>query len=465
MPAEGDENYLTTAEVARRLQVKPATIYAYVSRGLLTSTRARGRRGSLFAAEEVERLAGRSIEHSGVVERIESQLTLLENDELYYRGHSARTLANTATVDQVATLLWTNQSPIETPAEGVSRGERNGVASTRDGLEGDGAGAGGVFRAERQGVASARGGLGEDGAGAGGVLGAERQAVVSTPDGLGEDSAGVGGVFRAERDGVELARRGMGVVPEGARLTDRVRVGVAVLGAADPLRFDLAPGAVIAAAGRLIGTVVTALPGKTAYGAKTLGARLWPKLSDDEPRPELLDAALILLADHGLAVSTVAARVAASARANLYAVISAGLGALDGQYHGAAPTLAYEFLERAKADPLKALSDQLRSGKPIPGFGHKIYKNHDPRAEVLLDLLGDHPIVGTVRAIADHTPAFPNSDLAIAAIMHAYHFHPDAGDALFAIARMIGWTAHALEEYAAPALRFRTMGIYTGQTT
>ncbi|GAA3135095.1 citrate synthase [Kribbella aluminosa] len=398
MPAEGDENYLTTAEVARRLQVKPATVYAYVSRGLLTSTRARGRRGSLFSADEVERLAARSIEHSGVVERIESQLTLLENDELYYRGHSARTLATTATVAEVATLLWTNQPDVGGVSEGTNQ-----------------------------------------------------------PD--------VGGVFEVERHGVELARAGMEVVPEGARLTDRVRVAVAVLGAADPLRFDLSPGSVTAAAGRLIGTVVTALPGKTAYGATTLGARLWPKLSDDEPRPELLDAALILLADHGLAVSTVAARVAASARANLYAVISAGLGALDGQYHGAAPTLAYEFLDRAKHDPLKALSDQLRSGKPIPGFGHRIYQHHDPRAEVLLDLLGDHPIVGSVRAIAEHTPTFPNSDLAIAAIMHAYHFRPDAGDALFAIARMIGWTAHALEEYAAPALRFRAMGIYTGQPT
>jgi citrate synthase len=394
MSAEGDENYLSTAEVARRLQVKPATIYAYVSRGLLTSVRARGRRGSLFAADEVERLAARSVEHSGVVERIESELTLLKDDELYYRAHPARTLATTATPAQVATLLWTNTSPERQLAR---------VAETE--------------------------------------------------------------VFGVVRGGVELARAGMAVVPEGARLTDRLRVAVAVLGAADPLRFDLSPASVAAAAGRLIGTLVTALPGKTVYGEATLGARLWPKLSDDEPRSELLDAALILLADHGLAVSTVAARVAASARANLYAVISAGLGALDGQYHGAAPTLAYEFLERAKQDPLTALSDQLRSGKPVPGFGHKIYQHHDPRAEVLLGLLGDHPITATVRAIAERTPTFPNSDLAIAAIMHAYNFRPDAGDALFALARMIGWTAHALEEYAAPPLRFRTMGIYTGQPT
>ncbi|TCC31361.1 citrate/2-methylcitrate synthase [Kribbella sindirgiensis] len=390
MPSEGDENYLTTAEVARRLQVKPATVYAYVSRGLLTSVRARGRRGSLFPAADVERLAARSVEHSGVVERIESELTLLQNDNLYYRGHSAQSLATTATLPQVANLLWTGQPP--------------------------------------------------------------------TDPGLEED------MFAVEREGVGLARAAMEVVPAGARLTDRLRVAVAVLGAADPLRFDLSATSVTAAAGKLIGTLVAALPGPIVTRT-TLGGKLWPKLSDAEPHPEILDAALILLADHGLAVSTVAARVAASARANLYAVISAGLGALDGQYHGAAPTLAYEFLDRAKQDPLKALSDQLRSGEPIPGFGHRIYQHRDPRADVLLELLGDHPIVSTIHAIADRTPAFPNSDLALAAVMHAYNFRPDAGDALFALARMIGWTAHALEEYAAPALRFRTLGIYTGQPT
>jgi citrate synthase len=415
MTAEGDENYLTTAEVARRLQVKPETIYAYVSRGLLTSIRARGRRGSLFAAADVERVASRSVDHSGVVERIESELTLLQDDNLYYRGHSATELATTWAVEKVANLLWTGQPPLPTRS-GVTLPAQDPPAPNRAGL--------------------------------GATAAVDAKAT-----------------FAVERVGIDLARRAMDVAPETARLTDRLRVAVAVLGAADPLRFDLSTPSVTAAAGRLIGNLVTALPGDYVGPDATLGARLWPKLSSDEPRPELLDAILILLADHGLAVSTVAARVAASARANLYAVISAGLGALDGQYHGAAPTLAYEFLQRAQQDPLKALSDQLRSGEPIPGFGHRIYQHRDPRAEVLLGLLGDHPIVGTITAIAARTPTFPNSDLAIAAIMHAYNFRPDAGDAMFALARMIGWTAHALEEYAAPALRFRAMGIYTGQTT
>ncbi len=365
--------------------MKPETIYAYVSRGMLTSVRARGRRGSLFAAADVERLASKSVEHAGVVEQIESELTLLQDDELYYRGHSVKQLAVDWPVESVAHLLWTGE---------LTRQQR----------------------------------------------------------------------FQAPGDSVELARSAMDVLPESARLTDRLRVAVAVLGAADPMRFDLTPRSVVVAAERLIGVLVTALPGPVPAlnPQQALGSRLWPKFSPHRPRPEVLEAALILLADHGLAVSTVAARVAASARANLYAVVSAGLGALDGQYHGAAPTLAYEFLERAQRDPLQALSDQLRSGEPVPGFGHRIYRERDPRAEVLLGMLGDHPVVETIQVLAARMPSFPNSDLAVAAMMHAFEFRADAGDALFALARMIGWTAHALEEYAAPALRFRALGIYTG---
>jgi len=378
MNQQSDENYLTTAEVARRLNVQPATIYAYVSRGQLTSVRARGKRGSLFAKEEVERLAGRQVEHPGVVERIETELTLLQDDELYYRGRSARQLTRTNTVETVAHLLWTGELAEQPP-------------------------------------------------------------------------------FPAPRESVELARAAMVSAPPAARLTDQLRIAVAVLGAADPLRFGVAPESVIATASRLIGVLVDALPGKTTEG--TLGHRLWPKLTTRPAHPDVLDAALILLADHGLAISTIAARVAASARANLYSVVSAGLGALDGQYHGAATTQAYRFLERALQDPVEALSDQLRSGTHVPGFGHLIYQERDPRGEELLGLLPENPAIDE---IIRNVPGFPNSDLAIAATMHAYDFRPDAGEALFAIARIIGWTAHALEEYAEPGLRFRVPGIYTG---
>jgi citrate synthase len=212
-----------------------------------------------------------------------------------------------------------------------------------------------------------------------------------------------------------------------------------------------------------------AFSGDAALAGGSLAARLWPALGGRRPTPEqerLLTAVLIVLADHDLAVSTLAARVAASARANPYAVVSAGLGALDGPQHGAASTLAHRFLAEALADPVAALAERLRTGSPIPGFGHRVYRTRDPRTALVLDLLGD----GAVRAAVDAVAAplagrpggFPNVDLALAAVVHAHDLRPDAGEAIFAVARTIGWIAHALEEYAEPGLRFRAEGVYTG---
>ncbi|MDX6261605.1 MAG: citrate synthase [Kribbellaceae bacterium] len=382
MAPESDENYLTTAEVARRLRVKTSTVYAYVSRGQLTSVQALGRRGSLFAAADVERLANRRIDHPGAIERIESELSLLRDDALYYRGYPARELATTQTFESVAELLWTGE---------LHPG----------------------------------------------------QAFVGSPE------------------LVKLARTAIAVAPDTARKTDQLRIAVAMLGAADPLRFDLSTSSVLETARGLLSVLVDALPGPTVGGG--LAERLWPKLSAAPPRPDVLNAALVLLADHGLAASTVAARVAASARANLYSVVSAGLGALDGHYHGAATTLAYQFLQQVLENPVGALSDQLRSGKPVPGFGHRIYQRKDPRAGALMSLFAEEPVMEQIYAVIAKVRGFPNSDYAVAAMMHTFDFHPDAGEALFAIARIAGWTGHALEEYAAPGLRFRALGVYTGR--
>lgn len=388
----GDEQYLTTAEVARRLGVKPQTVYAYASRGLLTSVRRPRRSGSLFPLRQVDQLAeSRRAGHSrsGAIEQICSQLTLLDGDELYYRGHRVADLATTRSVESVAHLLWTGELT-DQPA------------------------------------------------------------------------------FPAPSRSVEMARAAAAVLPAGARLADCLHVTVAVAGAADPLRSDLSPSALPDTGAALLGVLADALlpATDTAVGtADGYADRLWPKLSDAEPDPRVLNAALVLLADHGLAVSTVAARVAASARAHLYAVVSSGLGALDGHYHGTASTLAYRFLADAMADPAGALSERLRSGTRLPGFGHRVYQGADPRARVLLGLLPDCPATATVATLAEQLAArsglFVNVDLALAAMMHAHHMRADAGEAVFALARTIGWIAHAMEEYTEPGLRFRALGSYT----
>ncbi|HEX3258944.1 MAG TPA: citrate/2-methylcitrate synthase [Pseudonocardia sp.] len=400
---------LTTAEVARRLDVQPATVYAYVSRGLLTNVG--GRRASRFAQDEVERLVRRGREGrrpSGAIERINTGITLLTDDGPAYRGRPVGELLGSS-AEAVAHLLWTG-------------------------------------------------------------------------------SLGPGEPFRASAGLVDVAAGAAGALPPSARLVDRLRVAVAAASAVDPLRHDLDPAAVVRRAETILALAVDALartaprPGPAALDPAaaapldgvgrpggSLAARLWPALAGRRATPEqerLLNAVLILLADHDLAVSTLAARVAASARANPYAVVSAGLGALDGPRHGAASTLAHRFLAEALTDPVAALAERLRTGSPIPGFGHRVYRTRDPRTALVLDLLGDGPVRAAVDAVAaplaGRPDGFPNVDLALAAVVHAHDLRPDAGEAIFAVARTVGWIAHAVEEYAEPGLRFRAEGVYTG---
>jgi citrate synthase len=283
---------------------------------------------------------------------------------------------------------------------------------------------------------------------------------------------GPGDPFRAPAEVVEVATAAAAALPAGARLTDRLRVAVAAASAADPLRHDLDPTAVVERAETILATAVDTLAAGregSQQGHGGLAERLWPALAGGPATPEqarLLNTLLIVLADHDLAVSTLAARVAASAGANPYAVVSAGLGALDGPRHGTASTLAHRFLAEALADPVAALAERLRAGSPIPGFGHRIYRTRDPRTALVLDLLGDVPARAAADAVAARLAGrpggFPNVDLALATVMHAHDLRFDAGEAIFAVARGVGWIAHALEEYAEPGLRFRAEGVYTG---
>ena len=106
-------DYLTTAQVARRLGVKEQTIYAYVSRGQLVSTRIQGMSGSLFAVDEIEAMAERDGARrgpGGAVERIRTQITLRENENLYFRGVSVAELAGVP-IERVAYFLWTGTMP------------------------------------------------------------------------------------------------------------------------------------------------------------------------------------------------------------------------------------------------------------------------------------------------------------------------------------------------------------------
>lgn len=275
--------------------------------------------------------------------------------------------------------------------------------------------------------------------------------------------------------GLDDARRVASALPPGAGDRDRQLVAVTALAAADPLRTSLDPAAVAGAAERLIAGMVEVLGVKSPPAASTLAGELWSRLSPRPPSPHLLhalDAALVLLLDHDLAVSTLAARAAASARATPYAVVVAGLGALDSPLHGNASRAAHRMLARVVAgeQPARVVADAVADGRgPVPGFGQPLYPSGDPRARVLLGILADDdagaPVVQAVDALAavlrERTGTAPNSDLALAALSLAGGMADDAGEVIFATARTAGWVVHALAEYRERPLRLRPVGRYT----
>lgn len=304
-------DYLTTAQVARVLGVKTQTVYAYVSRGLLTSAAVDGIRGSVFAVDEVDALTRRSAGRppAGVVERIRTQITLLDADHLYYRGQDAAMLSTSVNFETVAALLWQSE-----PGWNRNMLPRSVIKQLR--------------------------------------------ALIN---------------------------------PAGRRV-DMVRMAIDVLGSRDNLRHQLTHDVVTRKAAGILDTVVDCLPvasGQDAVGP-SLAARLWPRLTSipaNRGRVRLLNAALVLLADHDLTASTVAARVAASARGSIYSVVTAGLGALDGPLHGGAATRASRFLADALDNPSSALALWSGPDQATPGFGHVVYRDHDPRAEALFELM------------------------------------------------------------------------------
>lgn len=274
----------------------------------------------------------------------------------------------------------------------------------------------------------------------------------------------------APKDGAALGPAVRRAAGSRARGLDRIRLAVDLAGARDPLRHQIDPEAVTTRAATVICAAIEGLGAGNSEG--TVAQRLWGRLTDEPATARsvaALNAALVLLSDHDMSAGTIAARVAASARGSIYAVIGAGLGAFDGPMHGGATTLAYKFLNEALDDPAAAVADALYADTPIPGTGHVVYRHRDPRAAALLGMLqrsggGDRRVVPAVLAVADAIgPAtFVNSDLALAALALRYRMRPDAAETIFAFARIIGWIAHALEEYQEPRLRFRPQGVYTG---
>ncbi len=224
----------------------------------------------------------------------------------------------------------------------------------------------------------------------------------------------------------------------------------------DPGAYDLRPMAVARTGARILSLLVSAVCGGAAWGPIDVSLQeAWlPRRKTAAPA---LRAALILCADHELNVSTFTARCIASARATPYEVVTGALAALKGRRHGGHTAEVEElFLETGRARrPREILANRLRQGEGLPGFGHPLYPNGDPRAALLLSFantLGRGAVLelaaGLIEAARGLTGEHPTLDFALVTLARALGLPAASPLALFSLGRTLGWIAHAIEQYA-----------------
>src|SRR5438477_859550 len=378
-----ESTYLTARETAERLGIKRDTLYAYVSRGLLRSQPIPGSRERGYRTEEVERLrAGRGLSRATrsepFVPVINSAICLIEGGRLYYRGHDAIRLAETATLEDIAGLLW-GQNPIS-PFRQSQRSEARGI---------------------------------------GGRVGAAAS---------------------------------LGVI-------ERCHVRLAELAAADLGALDLTPHGIVRT-GRAILYELAACIGDRPTAPDPVHEQLAALWRLDQKGADLIRRCLVLLADHELNASTFVARCVASTGATPYAVVSGALAALSGRRHGgasaSAEALLHEIAERD--DPLAVMAARLARNEMLPGLGHPLYPDGDPRAAALLNaamaaIPASRPLIeAAVAAARQLVPQPPNVDFALAAATTALGLPQGTALAIFILGRTAGWIAHAIEQYQSDVL-------------
>ena len=397
-----DERYLDAGRAAEELGVSVATLYAYVSRGMVRSEAVEGkRRNRRYRAEDVRRLKERKERRrdpDGVVEGalhwgtpvMESGITLIDDGRLYYRGRDVEDLAGHKTIEEVAALVWTGEEAV---AQDLFQ------------------------REERQ---------------LSGRIGTVLESVSGMPP-------------------VEV-----------------FQVLLPLAAAEDPTAYDLRATAVARTGARILRLMTEAVSGRDAPGLAETLARGWGRGEIGA----LLDAALVFCADHELPVSTFAARCVASSGASPYAVVLAGLAALGGIKHGGEIELVEAFLREVEdaGDARAVISGRLRRGERIPGFGHSLYPEGDPRGAGLLRLTAEaypeSPAVKLSTTVAEDVLRLmgerPTVDFALATVARVLRLPSGGAVALFGLGRTVGWIGHAIEQYENNSL-IRPRARYTGE--
>jgi citrate synthase len=280
-------------------------------------------------------------------------------------------------------------------------------------------------------------------------------------------------------------------LPETGHPMDALQAGVAALGMFYPARDVSNPTSNWDSVVRLIAklpTIVAAFH-RLRHGDEAIpprddlahAANFYYMLTEKEPSPavaKVLDACLILHAEHTMNASTFSGRVTGSTLANPYTVVSSAIGTLTGPLHGGANEEALVMLEEI-GSPENAkgwLEQALVQKKKIMGFGHRVYKVKDPRATVLQEL-AEHAFAETSRprkyeiALALEKAAldvlgpkgiYPNVDFFSGIVYQSLGIPTDLFTPIFAIARVVGWLSHWLEQLPNNRI-FRPEQIYVGK--
>jgi citrate synthase len=376
-------DHFTAAEAAAFLGISKATLYAYVSRGLVPAERTPDGRQSRYPAAAIRALKQQREAPRGAVAIrqaldfgqpvFDSAITLIEDGRLYFRGHDAERLAATATLEEVAEIIWGSVPAPPSPK---------------------------------------------------GPLPGEPQSYL-----------------------------------------ERLQSWMATLQARDRLALDRSPAGVQRAGAAILDLAARAAGGTGSGPVHERLARGWQA---DEAGADLIRAALVLCADHELNASTFAARIVASTGATPYAAIQAGLAALSGPHHGGTTYRVSALLDEVgDQPPVEALAARLRRGEDLPGFGHRLYPDRDPRAAFLLDrLVRSFPREGQPYAIlADAARALtglpPTVDYALVAVARLLRGPEGGAFQLFATGRIVGWIGHSLEQYQSGQL-LRPRARYSG---
>lgn len=373
--------YLSAREAAAELAISQATLYAYVSRGLIRSEPSPDSRSHRYRAEDIRDLKERrapSVEPRGFksfdpdLPVLDSAICTITEEGAIYRGVNCVDLSEKDTLEHTATLLWD-----------------------------------------------------------------------------------VTGVDPFASDNCPLVSDAMRAIAEAARRAAPIDRAIAVLAlatSADPGAFTRAPEGRAMVGARILRLLVATML-NTAPSAQPLHlqiANAWAP--DNKHAADLIRRALVLLADHELNASTFTVRCAASTGLNLYDAIIAGLVALKGPKHGGAGVLASRLVKTLiDNDVAPVIRERVALGERFAGFGHGVYKRGDPRAMSLLNALTR---AGAARKftrevperIAEATGEFVNIDYALAVLAHSLRLAAGSELTLFAMARAVGWIAHASEQ-------------------